>query len=120
MLATRQGSPGRGVARRIAGPALAAAALLGALGAAQAQKQPLRDDLQHVSVEDLKRGYLACHEASMRRILDMGEAMQGSVVYEAFKQRAVGGDFGRMLAWTHAQTPRAAAERANPPRVVVP
>ena len=77
------------------------------------QAQALRDDLKHVSVEDLKRGYLACHQASMRRMLDMGETMQCSVIYEALKQRAFGGDFERLLAWTRAQAP--ATARPSPP-----
>lgn len=46
----------------------------------------------------------------MRRALGIGEAMQCSVVCEALKKRAFGGDFDRRLAWTRAQAPRAAAQ----------
>ena len=94
----------RGAAHRVTRSALAAAALLGAFAAAQAQ--PARDGVGHLSVTELKRGYLACHRASMRRALAAGESMQCSMVYEELKQRAFGGDFERVLAWTHTQLPR--------------
>lgn len=113
MSAAAQHSPVRGAARLLAWPALVAAALVGTPAAAQAQ--PMRDDVKHLSIETLKRDYLACHRASMRRALDSGEAMHCSVIYEALKHRAFGGDFERVLAWTRAQDARAAAAPASRP-----
>ena len=110
MSATPQVRPGRGAQRR--GAATAAVALAAVFGAAQAQ--PTLGDVKHLTVDDLKRGYLACHEASTRRVLAMGEVMHCSVVYEALKQRAFGGDFERLLAWARTQPPRTAAARAGP------
>lgn len=110
MSATPQGRPGLGARRRAAWSV--AVALAVALGAVQAQPTP--DDLRKVPVDDLKRSYLACHDASTRRVLGMGEVMHCSVVYEALKQRAFGGDFERLLAWARAQPPRTAAARAGP------
>ena len=66
-------------------------------------------------IDDLKRSYLACHRASMRLALDSGEAMHCSVVYEALKHRAFGGDFERVLAWSHKQAPRADVANTDAP-----
>lgn len=110
MSATPQGRRGRATHRRVV--QTATVALAAAVGAAQAQ--PAHDDVRHLSVDDLKRGYLACHDASTRRVLGMGEVMHCSVIYEVLKQRAFGGDFERLLAWARAQPPRTAAARAGP------
>ena len=56
-----------------------------------------------VPVDELKRLYTACERSSMRRVLGAEEIAQCSVVYEALKQRAFGGDLEKLLVWSRAQ-----------------
>ena len=115
MFAASDGLSGRGPIARMAWSAFAAATLMTTVALGTVHARPPLDNLDQVSIDDLKRSYLACHRASMRRALAAGEAMQCSVVYEALKHRAFGGDFERLLAWTHTQLPRtgAAADAAS-------
>lgn len=112
MFAASHRPSGPGAVRRNGWHALVATALLTTFVAAHAQPPPER--LAQVSLDDLKRSYLGCHRASMRRALDSGEAMHCSVIYEALKHRAFGGDFERVLAWTREQDAHAAKAGNQP------
>lgn len=116
MFAASDGLSGRGPIARMAWSAFAAATLTTTVALGTAYARPPLDNLDQVSIDDLKQSYLACHRASMRHALDSGEAMHCSVIYEALKHRAFGGDFERVLAWTRAQpSPEAGATRADAP-----
>jgi hypothetical protein len=79
-----------------------------ALGSASAQ-QPVEQGhfpcgkFKDVAVEDLKRAYLLCERMATLERLNHEAIMSCSVVYEQLKQRAFGGDFEKMLAWSKAQ-----------------
>ncbi len=72
---------------------------------------PLAHSQSHVGkpivipINELKSVYLACNRAVTSGRLDTGGIMKCSVVYEALKQRAFGGDFHKLLAWSRAQPP---------------
>jgi len=51
-------------------------------------------------VEALKTAYLWCDHAAASRRLSSADIMRCSVIYEELKQRAFGGDFERLLAWS--------------------
>lgn len=73
--------------------------------------------LQQAPVEELKVVYLNCNREALAGRLDGGAIMGCSMVYEALKQKAFGGDFARLLTWSRAQKtapdslPRNAASR---------
>jgi|AP12_2_1047962.scaffolds.fasta_scaffold01352_4 hypothetical protein len=58
-----------------------------------------------IPIDELKSAYLACNRAATRGRLNTGGIMKCSVVYEELKQRAFGGDFHKLLAWSKAQPP---------------
>ena len=60
---------------------------------------PERRLVEAASVEQLKRDYLECDRRASRSLLGFGDAAHCSLVHEALKERAFGGDFERMLAW---------------------
>lgn len=64
--------------------------------------------MQQAPVEELKVLYQNCNREALAGRLDGGTIMACSMVYEALKQRAFGGDFARLLAWSRA--PETAAE----------
>jgi hypothetical protein len=59
--------------------------------------------LKDLSIDELKRVYLGCDSAAIGGQLSKSEIMLCSVVYEELKQRAFGGDFDKLLAWSRAQ-----------------
>jgi hypothetical protein len=78
-----------------------------------------------VPLDELKRIYLGCSSASLGGRLGTQGIAQCSVVYEALKNRAFGGDFEKLLAWSRSQpssvpvaSPRDAAcvVAASPPQ----
>jgi hypothetical protein len=80
-----------------------ATAVVVALGAALmpalAPGKTSGDPLPELTLDELKRSYLACERASMTRVLRFAEAAQCSIVYEALKVRAFDGDFEKLRAW---------------------
>lgn len=88
-----------GALRRVAVIALALGALAGSPARGSSD-----GELDTVSVDELKRIYLACGRAAESGRLETAGIMQCSIVYEALKRRAFGGDFARLLAWSRAQT----------------
>ena len=58
-----------------------------------------------IPIDELKGAYLACNRAATNGRLNTGGIMKCSVVYEALKLRAFGGDFHKLLAWSKAQPP---------------
>lgn len=82
----------------------AGCAMLGSARADQSTAAPVAtrlsdSHLHSASVDQLNRAYLECDSSATHRMLDPGEAALCSMVHEALKQRAFGGDFARMLAW---------------------
>jgi hypothetical protein len=63
---------------------------------------PIRE-LRQASVEELKLAYLNCNREALAGRLDRGAIMSCSMVYEALKEKAFGGDFARLLTWSRAQ-----------------
>jgi hypothetical protein len=61
------------------------------------------------SIDDLKRGYVACEGAALSNRLDKGDVVQCSVIYEELKHRAFGGDFQRLRAWYQSEMPSTSA-----------
>lgn len=68
-------------------------------------------EVSRLSIEQLKRFYLWCGRAATAGELDNGAIMQCSVFYEALKERAFGGDFARLLAWSRAASASAVEQR---------
>jgi hypothetical protein len=68
-----------------------------------ARGQSLDGRPKDVSIDELKRFYLACDRAASDGRLDTAAFMQCSIVYEELKRRAFGGDFGKLLAWWREQ-----------------
>lgn len=87
---------------RIKGAAGAFVLVLAASAAPLAQSRSAIDELNDVPVEYLKRIYLACAGAAVDGQLDNAGIMQCSVAYEVLKERAFGGDFLKLLAWSQA------------------
>jgi hypothetical protein len=59
-------------------------------------------ELKAVSIDALKTAYLACDQAAVEGRLSGAAVMQCSVIYEELKQRAFGGDFEKLLAWSRS------------------
>ena len=51
----------------------------------------------------LKREYLACDRAAVNGQLSTSGIMHCSIIYEALKHRAFGGDFEKLLDWARTQ-----------------
>ncbi|MBT9549413.1 MAG: hypothetical protein IV088_01080 [Hydrogenophaga sp.] len=67
-------------------------------------------------LRSLKAAYLRCDRAATERVLDMGEAANCSVIYEALLKVGFGGDFKRLLAWWQAErVTEARGERITTP-----
>ncbi len=75
---------------------------LAASGAPSVQADAIERQQPEVSIETLKRAYLACNRAAMQEQLTGRAIMTCSVIYEQLKQRAFGGDFDKLLAWSRA------------------
>jgi len=69
--------------------------------------------VERATPAELQTAYLECDRMAMTTLLDFGTAAQCSVVYETFKERVFGGDFGRLLAW-HEQQRKADATGQEP------
>ena len=74
-----------------------------ALAAPMAHGHSHTGELERVPIADLQRIYLSCNHAATGGHLNSAAIMQCSVVYEALKRRAFGGDFDKLLAWSTAQ-----------------
>lgn len=61
-------------------------------------------EFEGVPIAELKRVYLSCDRAATGGQLNSAAIMQCSIVYEELKRRAFGGDFGKLLAWSRAQS----------------
>jgi hypothetical protein len=80
------------------------ALMLVALSTPMAQSNSPSGEQKGVPIDELKRIYLSCDLAAMSGQLDTAAIMQCSNVYEELKQRAFGGDFSKMLAWSKARS----------------
>jgi hypothetical protein len=69
------------------------------------------DEVARLSIDQLKRFYLWCGRASIGGQLDNGAVMQCSIFYEALKERAFGGDFEKLLAWSRANSTETSEKR---------
>lgn len=92
----------RGAVSRLRAACACAAALVLVGGAAPAALGHSHQsaEVERLSIEQLKRFYLWCGRAAVAGQLDNGAIMQCSIFYEALKERAFGGDFERLLAWS--------------------
>jgi len=72
---------------------------------------PDRSHLASVSVETLKLAYMECDRGATSALLGSAEAANCSQIHEDLKERAFGGDYGRLLAWWHAERNRKDAAR---------
>lgn len=72
---------------------------------------PDRSHLASIDVEVLKLAYMECDRRAAGGLLPAANAADCSLIYEELKERAFGGDYGRLLAWWHAQRNRKAAAR---------
>lgn len=86
--------------RRLCFAARIIAPTLFALTAPIAQAGPGGDTLARASIDELKRAYLSCSRAALGSQLDRAGVMQCSVIYEVLKQRAFGGEFDTLYAWS--------------------
>lgn len=79
---------------------------------ASAWSQSGMRSIADLEVDELKAIYLACNDALVDQRLGSGGIAQCSIVYEALKARAFGGDFGRLLEWSsaHPTAPHAASQ----------
>ena len=78
---------------------LSAAAVLTASLSAVSSAQTVPSARAQLPIETQKTAYLECERAALNARLAAGEIMLCSVIYEEVKQRAFGGDFGRLKAW---------------------
>lgn len=76
---------------------LAAAALLAAVSAAQAQGQGPTHEA--ASIESLKQAYLACDRLMSNQRVAAPLAQRCASIGERLQQRAFDGDFDRLIAW---------------------
>jgi len=87
--------------RRIAVPAIGAAALMACLAAGHAQ--PVQAPSEADTLERLKRGYLMCgYTAAVRRLMPSEVAICSDVA-QALLEHGFGGDFDRLVVWWQAQ-----------------
>jgi hypothetical protein len=77
-------------------------ALLSA-GVCAAHAGPDRTALAAFSADQLKSAYLECERSAADGLVDAGNAAPCSMIHEELKERVFGGEFGRLLAWWHAQ-----------------
>jgi hypothetical protein len=91
--------------------AVATLVWLVALATPLAHSQTSGSKQMAIPIDELKGAYLACNRAATSGRLNTGGIMKCSVVYEALKQRAFGGDFYKLLAWSKAQPPARAIGR---------
>ncbi len=83
-----------------------------AVGASAAPDSAQVTTLQQAPVGELIVLYQNCNREALAGRLDGGAIMGCSKVYEALKQRAFGGDFARLLAWSRVQ--ETAADSLSP------
>lgn len=58
---------------------------------------------QQLTVDELKRAYLACNRGALDDRLGTAGIIRCSLIYEELKRRAFGGDFGKLLVWSRSQ-----------------
>jgi hypothetical protein len=68
------------------------------------------DRLDSVSVDELKRVYLACDRVASQQLLDSATAAHCSLAGEALQKRAFEGSFDQLLAWWRAEKDAASAK----------
>ncbi|WP_418315664.1 hypothetical protein [Piscinibacter sakaiensis] len=56
--------------------------------------------IESLTVAELKRDYLMCNRAVLQGRTDTPLIQQCSIIYEQLKQRAFGGDYGRLYVWS--------------------
>ncbi|WP_235504931.1 hypothetical protein [Variovorax sp. Root318D1] len=71
--------------------------------------QAANDRLASVSVDELKRVYLACDRVASQQLLDSSTAAHCSFAGEALQKRAFAGSFDQLLAWWRAEKEKDAA-----------
>jgi hypothetical protein len=74
---------------------IALVALVSFTAVAQANRQVV----DSLTIEQLEITFLECDRRASVELLGFGDAAECSVIFEALKQRAFGGDFNRLLAW---------------------
>jgi hypothetical protein len=67
------------------------------------------DRLASVSIDELKRVYLACDRVASQQLLDSSTAAHCSFAGEALQKRAFGGSFDQLLAWWRVEKEKDAA-----------
>ena len=72
--------------------------------------QGANDRLASVSVDELKRVYLACDRVASQQLLDSDTAARCSFAGEALQKRAFGGSFDELLAWWRVEKHAASAK----------
>ena len=60
------------------------------------------EELEDTSIDALKIAYMLCDRRSINGALSSADIMHCSVLYEELKQRAFGGNFEKLLAWSRA------------------
>jgi len=71
------------------------------------------DRLASVSVDELKRVYLACDRVASQQLLDAAAAANCSLAGEALQKRAFGGSFDQLLAWWRTEKDAAASAKLS-------
>lgn len=85
--------------RRVAPVALALAAFA-AFAAPPAHSDSTDGGLKTSTIEELKSAYQSCNRAALGGELSSAAIMHCSIIYEELKERAFGGDFAKLLAWS--------------------
>jgi hypothetical protein len=67
-----------------------------------AHSQSFAREQERLTIDELKHVYLTCNRTAASGQLNTGRIQYCSIVYEELKQRAFGGDFDRLLAWSSA------------------
>ena len=91
-----------------------ATAVLIILGASTALAQADASNLELISVDELKRGYLDCDRTATQQLMAPASAVVCSHVGEALKKRVFDGDFDRLLAWWRTEKQRATSALESP------
>ena len=71
--------------------------------ATAANGQADRTSLKSATVDDLKQAYLMCDAQAASGRLPASAIMWCSVIYEELKDKAFGGEFEKLLAWSRTR-----------------
>ena len=82
-----------------------------ALATPMAHGESAERELKQAPIDKLKNLYVECNRTAMLGRLGTGGIMHCSVVYEELMQRAFGGDFAKLIAWSRSQPPTQTTRR---------